>query len=1281
MTDFSSFQSFSWLPSYKTSVPGPSGKPVDILHDFYIPILSMATRYDRVAGYFRSTSLAIASQGFSAFTAVGGKMRLVVGADLAEDDVAAILQGDNERLEKSLNAALEGADSWPEEVTRGVQLLAWMVSRGHLEVQVAFRVHGKTGRQLPFDSISDGYVHEKWAVFSDSEGNCIHISGSLNESRTALTLNAENITLHADWWNDLERQRADEAQQDFDRVWADKSPYLRVMSLPDAVRRKLISYAEGIILPAEVDGSSDMQPEHEPPSARERLQFALIKDGPRLPGGRFVGMETAPVSPWPHQEVVARRLIATWPYSYLLCDEVGLGKTIEAGLAIRSLVLSGLVERVLIAPPASLTKQWQREMASKFLLPFDRALSGAGVRHERIFPEPETASGKNLYSPDLCIVSTGLLAHKQRRQDLDAARRFDIALVDEAHYARRQNPAAAENRRADPRFGRLYTTIRDGLRKRSESLWLATATPMQLDWIEVYDLIHLTNRVGAFQNDPTLTWGYYDLLGRLVRGQPVSQQEWEFLRQVVRSIEYHDPFLKQYIDTAVIDGRIRGAARQFLEQGRIPRGRDLVNIRRLIFSAAPLSRVMLRHTRSLLEIYKERGQLQARLARRTIHPIPRIVFTALEQKAYDELEAFCTGLAQQIQQHGDEQFSQNNLKFLLSLLRLRFASSLFAIRETIRRRRERVIATLEYQSNAANSDPDDIVVEFSDDEEGDRKVLDSLLKNRSKKDLQWEKKHLASLLETLQDLTERPSKIQALLDTLQSRQLSGGRLRQTVIFTRFYDTLTDIVARLRTLDPSMLIGTYSGRGGQYVDPATGRLCSVDREEIKHRFLREEIDVLICTDAAAEGLNLQTADLLINFDLPWNPMKVEQRIGRIDRIGQKYDDIYVLNLCYVGSVEETVYGRLLQRLAQAGGVVGTQQVSMLPVSEDDFQKLAMGELNEEELEQLALERIERQQERTASMEIPATDLYDIYMRMAQEHAGQKLPVTLGMIWDVLCTSEYLHRVGCTVSQDGRIMTVNGIQGVPDNTLLTADRELFDKGLPGEDRALHFSSWGDPVFDAILVEIEQYGLPECVSRIRTKISGLQAEMVAYAVVTTGEDGKSEVQLVTSLEQAATETLNLETKIDEPRLAGEKQLLQNIAHKEFSSVQAAAAIERDNIQSACSQHLLSLVTMFALLNNFDVSEQENFRATVKILDKSIDKKTTLGLHNLWADPLRPFAGSFLFDVKIPQIGEQASVQAPHLLALSAVDTGYRVAHSMRKKMSELTVGNVLDRLEREI
>ena len=167
-------------------------------------------------------------------------------------------------------------------------------------------------------------------------------------------------------------------------------------------------------------------------------------------------------------------------------------------------------------------------------------------------------------------------------------------------------------------------------------------------------------------------------------------------------------------------------------------------------------------------------------------------------------------------------------------------------------------------------EPDDLAADSADDfldEEGvDRKILDSLLKNRSKDDLEWEKRNLGKLLKTLTTISARPSKIQALLDIIAKRQLPGGRIRQTVIFTWFYDTLTDIVAHFRRINPTMLIGTYSGRGGQFFDPVTARLKSVDREEVKHRFIREEIDVLVCTDAAAEGLNLQTANLLINFDL-------------------------------------------------------------------------------------------------------------------------------------------------------------------------------------------------------------------------------------------------------------------------------------------------------------------------------------------------------------------------------------------------------------------------------
>ena len=290
-----------WRISYRTSAASPDSAPVDILHDFYIPALRRSVRYDRVAGYFRSTSLAAASQGFSAFVAHGGRMRLIMGADLDPGDVEAILASTEGRLAEALNRELEGISDWPAEVTRGVELLAWMVAHGFLEVRVAFRVHARSGQALAVDATEDGYVHEKWAVFTDGGGNRLYASGSLNESRTALSLNAENIDVHCDWWGERERMRIEEAERDFQAMWEDRHPCLRVLTLPQAVREKLVRIAEGVRQPVEIDGTSEAPVEIPPPSTLERLRFALLKDGPRLPGGRYVGMETAPVEPWPHQ--------------------------------------------------------------------------------------------------------------------------------------------------------------------------------------------------------------------------------------------------------------------------------------------------------------------------------------------------------------------------------------------------------------------------------------------------------------------------------------------------------------------------------------------------------------------------------------------------------------------------------------------------------------------------------------------------------------------------------------------------------------------------------------------------------------------------------------------------------------------------------------------------------------------------------------------------------------------------------------------------------------------
>ena len=94
----------------------------------------------------------------------------------------------------------------------------------------------------------------------------------------------------------------------------------------------------------------------------------------------------------------------------------------------------------------------------------------------------------------------------------------------------------------------------------------------------------------------------------------------------------------------------------------------------------------------------------------------------------------------------------------------------------------------------------------------------------------------------------------------------------------------------------------------------GRWTAISREEVKKRFKEGKAEILVCTDAASEGLNFQFCGALINSDMPWNPMRVEQRIGRIDRLGQRFGEIRIINLHYQDTVEADVYQALRTRIS-------------------------------------------------------------------------------------------------------------------------------------------------------------------------------------------------------------------------------------------------------------------------------------------------------------------------------------------------------------------------------
>ena len=1263
-----SFRDFPWRLTYRASFT----EPTDLLHEFYLPALARAVRYDRMAGYFRPSSLASASQGCTAFIGRDCRIRLAVAAELDSDDMSTSLgAGDTDQLCASLTHHLEGKEQWPIDVQRGMGLLAWMIKNHLLEVKLALRVHTKTGEPLAFDSGEDGYLRRPWAVLTDEAGDSIYLSGALNESRSGLIRNAENIEVHCDWWGERERERVRQAQREFGDLWENRHPAFRVIALPEAVRRRVVALARSE-RPREIDGTVLSAPSARKPSPLEWLAFALIKDAPRLPGGKYIGMETATVEPWPHQRIVARRLIESWPYSFLLCDEVGLGKTIESGLAMRSLYLSGYLKRILIAAPAHLTAQWQREMAEKFFLPFARALSGIGVQHAWLLPFRQVAQAESLYEHPLTIVSTQLMVRSGRREQLEHTHGFELALLDEAQCARRANPT--EGTAGHPHYNQLYAVTEKLVRPKSRSLWLATATPMQLHEVEAVDLVRLTRRAGAFLYDPSVAFCYYRLLSELRRNGTLGAQEWSFLNRAVRAVEQQDPTQWKYIQATVIAGEHEPDVQRWLaDPAGVLSPAAMEAVRRLLFAAAPLSRTMLRHTRALLEEYRLRGELTGKLPKRTLLPVPEIHFTDQERAIYDRLRRYCTGLAERLTGSGA---MRSAIGFFLNFLQLRFASSLYAIRCTLERRQDKVAHALKLSTMSPDGWPDeDLEQALFETDEGDEDATVAFLRWRTPADLTWERLELESMLEELRDLSGRPSKFQVLLDTLEARkQGEVERIRQTVIFTRFFDTLTDIALRLIAADRTMRLGWYSGPACRYRAPETFDWIDTSREEVNRRFLRGDIDVLLCTDAAAEGLNLQTADLLVNYDLPWNPMKVEQRIGRIDRIGQLYDEIQVLNLCYPDSAEQFVYGRLLTRLQEIMVTVGRQNISLLPVSPREFQELAEGRLSGATLEVRVRERLEQLERRNAAFDIPAREQYEMYSRLASR---QPLPVTLDGVFDALTGSAYLGALGCRRLEvpGGSVLLLENVPGVASGAGLTASRELYERGSLKLQGELHFATWGQPVFEAVLAAVLAHKTPRCVRKIEVPVPASTATLIGYAVPTP-----SGIKLVKSLAELPGLDIDVSADVSADQASSLRAELQALAREEGRSCGVADWVEASNEECGRAEEAMHYFAAARLLEYIAENEHMLFRSAIASLEAQLADHDVIRIARL---PVSLVIGhkQLLFDVcastKDP---DNFHVDLPRFMFSVLYDAARREAEALRISREHLKVGQVVERLKRE-
>jgi SNF2 family DNA or RNA helicase len=917
-----SLQEVEWQPLY-------SHEDGNLVRLFFTPALSRACLYQRVTGYFSAGVSALAARGLDALIARGGKMQLIVGCTLGEHEIRQIEKG--YKLREILGTVL------PERMEPGTEhpyireklgWLSWMIANNCLDIKIA----------VPKDADGNfhpglGLYHAKSGILTDLSGDRVVFTGSLNETESGWTNNCESFSVSCSWRGQWDSKRIEKAAATFAMLWTNTANSAEVIEFPHALREKFLQYMPGHDFPR-IRGPKQSDPEPqpessgdshaEPPSAaditseaaslspqeRRRLVWTFIKNAPKRPDGVMIAVKTSTVTPWPHQLRAYKRMLDEWPFRLLIADEVGLGKTIEAGMIIRHAWISQNARRICIMVPGSVCRQWQAELYEKFnlLVPIYTGKTLIWPAHyfcQR--PLEEKIDRARWTQQPLIIVSSHLVKRTDRQQEMTDAQDWDLLVLDEAHHARRQGAGTSQEKGPN----RLLDLMKR-IKNKAKSLLLLTATPMQVHPVEIWDLLRLLGippewNAGAFLE-------YFEILGK----NPDEIQ----LRRLTELFQAAEKFFGPFPDP-----EIRRIAEKYrlgtIEQKKLMKAlretKSLIPLKRLsvkqrkaglaiLRNASPVRFRMSRHTRNLLRAYHKNGLLDSPIAERSVRDIA-IYLTPAERSVYEAVEDYISTAYQM----ADSQ-NKTAVGFIMTVYRRRLASSFHALRRTLEARLRKL--------DRAESDPEspDRLEEDRPQDERDEILSAEEIEELENKALAAEEKEAVMMLLKSVAKLGTDSKALRLIEELKSAFSAG--YDAAIIFTLYADTmnfLKDFVAD--RLDLS--IGCYSGSGGLRRE-LSGGWAKCSKEQIKRLLRRGEIRILICTDAAGEGLNLQYCGVLVNYDLPWNPMKVEQRIGRIDRIGQTYEKIQVINLAYADTVEADVYFALSERIGLFNGVVGKLQ---------------------------------------------------------------------------------------------------------------------------------------------------------------------------------------------------------------------------------------------------------------------------------------------------------------------------------------------------------------------
>jgi superfamily II DNA or RNA helicase len=574
--------------------------------------------------------------------------------------------------------------------------------------------------------------------------------------------------------------------------------------------------------------SADLQPEIEAGriayvAAAAKVAEVLEGSTSATEGHVLLAPMESNVIPLPHQIHALSRAISGDRVRYLLADEVGLGKTIEAGLVMRELKLRGLVRRTLVVSPKGIATQWVAEMQTHFNEQFQLVLGDDISTLQRLAPGADHRnSAWSMF--DQVIVSLDSVKPMDKRRGWTAERvaeynrsRFedlitagwDLVIVDEAHRL-----GGSTDQVARYKLGK-------GLAEAAPYVLLLSATPHQ---------------------------GKTDAFHRLM--SLLDDDAFPDMESVTRDR------VAPYV--------IRTEKRKAIDADGKP-------------------------------LFKPRRTQMAPVAWESRHHLQQLLYEAVTDYVRE-------GYNQALRE------KKRHIGFLMILMQRLVVSSTRAIRTTLERRlavlkdgeQQASLRLAELENGAEGSEsPDDEIAELYDMD--GQELLDALLKSHVSA-LQSEGSHVETLLDAAVRCEQAgpDAKAEALIEWIYKLQAEENEPDlKVLIFTEFVPTQQMLKEFLETRGIS--VATLNGSMGM-----EERGAAQDAFRKSHR-------VLVSTDAGGEGLNLQFAHVIINYDIPWNPMRLEQRIGRVDRIGQP-KTVQAINFVFEDSVEFRVREVLEQKLS-------------------------------------------------------------------------------------------------------------------------------------------------------------------------------------------------------------------------------------------------------------------------------------------------------------------------------------------------------------------------------